>query len=54
MKLPYMTKYNGVYYAANTEIPVEDKKIQEPVKSEVEVKTEKAPEKVATRKTVKK
>lgn len=51
MKLPFATKYNGIFYKANEEIPAEQKKEQPEVKKpEIEVES-----KVETkRKTIKK
>lgn len=44
MKLPYATKYNGNYYLANEEIPVENKAEKPEIKKpevEVDVKVDK-------------
>lgn len=51
MKLPYATKYNGKYYLAGQEIPVEEKKEEKPTIEEKEIVEEKTEEKVEKKPT---
>jgi len=55
MILPYKTKYNGIYYNAGEEIPVENKteKKVEPTIEEKKVVEEKTEEKVEKKPTYK-
>ena len=60
MKLPYATKYNGIWYNAGEEIPVPETKVEEkvetPVKDEKPIEetvVEERPKKVAVKKNKK-
>lgn len=58
MKLPYATKYNGIWYNAGEEIPVPETKVEEKVETPVETPIEETvveekPKKVAVKKNKK-
>ena len=36
MKLPFATKYNGIWYNAGEEIPVEKTEVEQPIEEKVE------------------
>lgn len=54
MKLPYATKYNGIWYNAGEEIPVTETKVEEKVETPIEeTVVEERPKKVAVKKNKK-